>query len=215
MHDLLSGLPVPRTREPIGDGAVVLRGFVSACASELLREVELIGAAAPFQHLTTPGGHVMSVAMTNCGDLGWVSDRRGYRYQRADPLSGQSWPTMPGAFRSVAAEAAEAAGYAPFAPEACLINRYEPGARLSLHQDRDELDLDAPIVSVSLGLPAVFLFGGLRRSDRPRRIRLEHGDVVVWGGVMRLAFHGVEPLDEGSHLATGRCRINLTFRKAG
>jgi DNA oxidative demethylase len=214
MHDLLSGLPVPRTREPIGDGAVVLRGFVSTCASELLREVELIRVAAPFRHLTTRGGYVMSVAMTNCGDLGWVSDRRGYRYQRVDPLSGEAWPAMPCAFRSVAADAAEAAGYARFAPEACLINRYEPGARLSLHQDRDELDLDAPIVSVSLGLPAVFLFGGLRRNDRPRRIRLEHGDVVVWGGPMRLAFHGVEPLDEGLHAVTGRCRFNLTFRKA-
>ena len=215
MHDLLSGLPVRRTVEPIDDGAVVLRGFVSACASELLREVELIRAAAPFRHLTTPGGHVMSVAMTNCGDLGWVSDRRGYRYQRVDPLSGQTL--------------ARDAGHVPV-----RRGRGRGGRRLcavrargvsdqSLRTRRPPFvasgsrraDLDAPIVSVSLGLPAVFLFGGLRRNDRPRRIRLEHGDVVVWGGPTRLAFHGVEPLDEGLHAVTGRCRINLTFRKAG
>jgi alkylated DNA repair protein (DNA oxidative demethylase) len=177
--------------------------------------VERIDAAAPFRHLTTPGGHVMSVAMTNCGELGWVSDRRGYRYQRVDPLSGEPWPAMPALLGRTAHEAAEAAGYARFMPDACLINRYQPGARLSLHQDRNERDLNAPIVSMSLGLPAVFLFGGLRRSDRPRRIRLDHGDVVVWGGPTRLVFHGVEPLDDGLHPVTGRFRINLTFRKAG
>jgi alkylated DNA repair protein (DNA oxidative demethylase) len=214
MQDLLSELPVRRTREPIGDGAVVLRGFATADGSELLCAVESISAAAPFRHLTTPGGYTMSVAMTNCGELGWVSDRSGYRYQRVDPLSGEPWPEMPALFRSIAAVAAEEAGYARFAPDACLINRYEPGARLSLHQDRDERRLGEPIVSVSLGLPAVFLFGGLRRNDRPRRLRLEHGDVVVWGGPTRLTFHGVEALEDGAHAATGRCRINLTFRKA-
>jgi alkylated DNA repair protein (DNA oxidative demethylase) len=207
MRDLLSELPAPRTREPIGDGAVVLRGFVSARAGELLCAVEHIHAAAPFRHLTTPGGHVMSVAMTNCGDLGWVSDRRGYRYQGVDPLSGAPWPAMPELFRCVATGAAEEA--------ACLINRYEPGARLTLHQDRNERDPSQPIVSVSLGVSAIFLFGGLRRNDRPRRIRLDHGDVVVWGGATRFAFHGVEALGEGMHAVTGRCRINLTFRKAG
>jgi DNA oxidative demethylase len=215
MRDLLSDLPVHRTREPIGDGAVVLRGFASERGGELLCAVERIRAAAPFRHLTTPGGHVMSVAMTNCGELGWVSDRRGYRYQRVDPESGKPWPEMPGLLRSLAAEAAREAGYEDFAPDACLINHYEPGTRLTLHQDRDERRLGEPIVSVSLGLPATFLFGGMRRNDRPRRIRLEHGDVVVWGGPTRLAFHGVEPLDDGQHAATGRCRINLTFRKAG
>ncbi len=215
MHDLLSELPVHRTTEPIGDGAVVLRGFVAAHGSELLCAVEGINAAAPFRHLTTPGGYTMSVAMTNCGDLGWVSDRSGYRYQRVDPLNGEPWPVMPALFRSTAAAAAEEAGYARFAPDACLINHYEPGARLSLHQDRDERRLGEPIVSVSLGLPAVFLFGGLRRNDRPRRIRLEHGDVVVWGGPTRLTFHGVEALDDGVHPMTGGCRINLTFRAAG
>lgn len=214
MSDLLSGLPVRRTREPIGDGAVVLRGFAFNDASELLCAVERIQAAAPFRHLTTPGGHVMSVAMTNCGELGWVSDRTGYRYQRVDPLSLHSWPPMPDLLRALAVAAAKDAGYRRFAPDACLINRYEPGARLSLHQDRDENDFRAPIVSVSLGVAAVFLFGGLQRNERPRRIRLEHGDVVVWGGPTRLAFHGIEPLEEGTHALTGRHRINLTFRQA-
>ena len=215
MRDLLSELPVHRASEPIGEGAVVLRGFALAGASELLGAVERIDAAAPFRHLTTPGGHLMSVAMTNCGELGWVSDRSGYRYQHVDPLSGEPWPAMPALLDCTAAEAAEAAGYARFTPDACLINRYQPGARLSLHQDRDERDLAAPIVSMSLGLPAIFLFGGLRRNEKPRRIRLDHGDVVVWGGPTRLVFHGVEPLDDGLHPVTGRCRINLTFRKAG
>jgi alkylated DNA repair protein (DNA oxidative demethylase) len=211
--DLLSGLTTASV-QPIGDGAAVLRGFALSRASELLAAVEQISAAAAFRRMTTPGGYVMSVAMTNCGELGWVTDRTGYRYQRADPVSGKGWPAMPAAFGSVATKAAAEAGYAGFAPDACLVNRYEPGARLSLHQDRNERDMHAPIVSVSLGLPATFLFGGARRNDRPRRIRLEHGDVVVWGGATRLAFHGVETLADGWHTATGACRINLTFRKA-
>jgi len=215
MPDLLSELPVTGIGEPIGDGAVVLRGFAATRASDLLDAVERIGTAAPFRRMSTPGGHTMSVAMTNCGDLGWVTDRRGYRYQRLDPLSDARWPAMPAAFRTVATEAAAAAGYADFPSDACLINRYEPGARLTLHQDRNERDMAAPIVSVSLGLPATFLFGGAQRSDRPRRMRLDHGDVVVWGGPTRLFFHGVEPLDDGWHAATGGCRINLTFRRAG
>jgi alkylated DNA repair protein (DNA oxidative demethylase) len=214
VSDLLSALPTKRTQEPIGDGAVVLRGFAFDDASKLLDAVERIQAAAPFRHLTTPGGHVMSVAMTNCGELGWVSDRTGYRYQRVDPLSSCPWPPMPGVFSTIADAAAKEAGYPRFAPDACLINRYEPGARLTLHQDRDENEFEAPIVSVSLGVAAVFLFGGLRRSDRPRRVRLEHGDVVVWGGPTRLAFHGIEPLAEGTHPLTGHHRINLTFRRA-
>lgn len=213
--DLLSGLSVGSAMEPIGDGAVVLRGFVASQAGDLLRHVARIVAVAPFRHMVTPGGYTMSVAMTNCGDLGWVTDRAGYRYQRTDPLSGTAWPDMPDAFRSVAADAAAKAGHAAFVPDACLINRYEPGTKLSLHQDRNERDVEAPIVSVSLGIPATFLFGGMRRGDRPRRLRLDHGDIVVWGGPTRLAFHGVEPLDEGVHPATGRCRINLTFRRAG
>jgi DNA oxidative demethylase len=156
----------------------------------------------------------MSVAMTNCGCYGWVSDASGYRYDAIDPESGKPWPAMPAPFRKLAEDAAAEAGFPGFAPDACLINRYQPGARLSLHQDRDERHLGAPIVSVSLGLPATFLFGGLKRSDPTRRYRLEHGDVVVWGGPARLAFHGVAPLAEGEHGLLGRQRINLTFRRA-
>lgn len=211
--DLLSGLEP--CREQLAEGAVLLRGFAAARAAALLEHVRRIAEAAPFRRMETPGGHRMSVAMTNCGGLGWVTDRRGYRYDRLDPLSGQAWPEMPEAFAALAAEAAEAAGFTGFAPDACLINRYEPGARMGLHQDRDERDQEAPIVSVSLGLPAVFLFGGLTRRDPARRLRLESGDVAAWGGASRMAFHGVAPLAEGEHPLTGRCRVNLTFRKAG
>jgi alkylated DNA repair protein (DNA oxidative demethylase) len=164
--------------------------------------------------MVTPGGFRMSVAMTNCGDAGWVSDRSGYRYDAIDPDSGKRWPAMPPVFADLAARAAGRAGFDGFATDACLINCYEPGARLSLHQDRNERDFDAPIVSVSLGLPAVFLFGGARRTDRPMRVPLEHGDVVVWGGPARLAFHGVAELHDGTHPLVGCRRINLTFRKA-
>jgi alkylated DNA repair protein (DNA oxidative demethylase) len=181
---------------------VLLRRYACAHAADLLAAVKVIAAAAPFRHLETPGGQRMSVAMTNC-----------YRYGPHDPLSGQPWPPMPASFVTLAREAAAHAGYPGFAPEACLINLYRPGTRLSLHQDRDELDLRAPIVSISLGLPAVFLFGGLQRSDRPRRFPLVHGDIAVWGGPSRLAFHGIAPLHEGTHPATGACRVNLTFRK--
>ena len=215
MRNLLTDLPSQPSKEPIGDGACVLRGFALAHGPELVRAIEHIDAVAPFRRMVTPGGYVMSVAMTNCGEVGWVTDRSGYRYQHTDPLDGRAWPAMPEVFARIATEAAADAGYADFAADACLINRYEPGARLSLHQDRNEHDMTAPIVSFSLGLPAAFLFGGLRRNDRPRRIRLEHGDVVVWGGPARLAFHGVEALEDGEHPVTGRCRINLTFRKAG
>ncbi len=188
-------------REPLADGAVVLRGFARTLAPQLLDEIGVIIERAPWRHMITPGGLRMSVAMTNCGQAGWVSDRTGYRYDRHDPLSGEPWPVMPAAFLDLATRAAADAGFAEFAPDACLINRYEPGTRLSLHQDRDERDLRAPIVSVSLGLPAVFLFGGLRRADRPARVRLAQCDVVVWGGPSRLAFHGVAPLAT----ATTRC----------
>ena len=213
--DLLSGLSIGPAVEPIDNGAVVLRGFALPRADDLLGNVAKIATAAPFRHLVTPGGYTMSVAMTNCGELGWVSDRGGYRYQPIDPRSGKAWPAMPKIFLLLAAEAGEQAGYHDFSPDACLINRYAPGARLSLHQDRDERDQRQPIVSVSLGLPAIFLFGGNRRNDRPQRIRLDHGDVVVWGGPTRLAYHGVEALVDAEHPVTGRCRINLTFRKAG
>jgi alkylated DNA repair protein (DNA oxidative demethylase) len=202
------------SREAIADGAMLLRGFARPIQHDLLAAIEQIVAQAPFRHMSTPGGHQMSVAMTNCGSLGWVTDRTGYRYDGNDPLSGKPWPAMPPAFRELAGQAAAQAAFAGFAPEACLINCYEPGARMSLHQDRDETNYDAPIVSVSLGLPATFMWGGLKRADKPARYRLEHGDIVVWGGPSRLFFHGVAPLADGEHALLGRKRINLTFRKA-
>ena len=193
---------------------MLLRGFARREAAGLAAAAAAIAAAAPFRHMVTPGGWRMSAAMTNCGGVGWVADRSGYRYLPADPITGRPWPPLPALFRSLAVHAAGTAGFAGFSPDCCLINRYEPGARLSLHRDEDERDFTAPIVSVSLGLPAIFLFGGDRRSDRPRRIRLESGDVAVWGGPSRLFYHGVATLAEGEHPLTGRHRINLTFRKA-
>lgn len=195
-------------------GAVLLRGFAIGVDQALLDAVAQVTACAPWRHLVTPGGYTMSVAMSNCGALGWVSDRTGYRYTRTDPLSGQPWPPMPDCFVDLAGRAAAEAGFNDFKPDACLVNRYKPGARLSLHQDKDEGDMSAPIVSVSLGLPAVFLFGTTLRKDRPARYRLVHGDVAVWGGPARLAYHGVAPLAEGEHALLGRQRINLTFRCA-
>lgn len=192
----------------IAEGAVVLRGFAVPCSDALEAAVHAITAQAPFRHMTVPGGHKMSVAMTNCGKAGWVSDRSGYRYEATDPETGMRWPPMPECFTEIAASAAAQAGYGKFCPDVCLINDYQPGARMSLHQDKDERDFTAPIVSVSLGGPATFLFGGVSRKDKSHRIRLTHGDVVVWGGPARLFFHGVSPLKPGA------ARINLTFRKA-
>jgi DNA oxidative demethylase len=200
--------------EALAPGAAVFRGIASARAGALLAGVEQVAERAPFRFLVTPGGFTMSVAMTNCGDAGWVSDRSGYRYDPIDPTTGKPWPAMPAAFIELAQVAAARLGFAPYRPDVCLINRYEPGARLSLHQDRDEKGYIDPIVSVSLGLPAMFLWGGERRADRPKRIPLVHGDVVVWGGPSRLRFHGVMPLKDGEHPMLGRKRINLTFRKA-
>jgi DNA oxidative demethylase len=212
--DLFEGAYSPcGVQEALADGAQVLRGFAFKSERELIAAIEAVAAAAPFRHMTTPGGFVMSVAMTNCGSSGWVTDRQGYRYDAVDPDSGLPWLAMPQVMRDIATHAALVCGYADFTSEACLINRYEPGARMSLHQDRNERDLSAPVVSVSLGLPATFLFGGAHRSDRTIKTRLEHGDVVVWGGPARLAFHGVTALRDGFHSTLGRRRINLTFRK--
>jgi len=201
-------------REQLAPGAVMLRGFARSHERELIAAIEAITAQAPFRRMMTPGGHQMSVAMTSCGAFGWVTDRSGYRYDAVDPDSGRPWPAMPPSFRELAERAAAEAGFAGFAPDACLINCYEAGAKMSLHQDRDERNMGAPIVSVSLGLPATFLFGGLKRADKAQRYRLVHGDVVVWGGPARLAFHGVAPLADGEHGLLGRRRINLTFRRA-
>jgi alkylated DNA repair protein (DNA oxidative demethylase) len=200
--------------EPLADGAMVLRGFAMATAETLWREITRVIEAAPLRRLVTPGGLRMSVAMTNCGKLGWLSDRRGYRYDSVDPDSGHAWPPLPAAMQDLARKAAAAAGFPGFDPDACLVNRYEPGARLTLHQDRDEKDLRQPIVSLSLGLPAVFLFGGAKRSDSTVHVPLAHGDVVVWGGASRLRFHGVLAVKDGWHPMTGPCRVNVTFRRA-
>ncbi len=198
----------------MGEGAVLLRRFANTVEFDLIADLRDIIEQAPFRRMVTPGGHQMSVAMTNCGGVGWVTDRSGYRYDANDPEAGRPWPAMPLSFRELAQQAAAQAGFDGFSPDACLINRYQPGAKMSLHQDKDEHDFGAPIVSVSLGLPAIFLFGGLKRSDKARRFRLEHGDIAVWGGPARLVFHGVAPLADGEHPLMGRQRINLTFRKA-
>ena len=201
------------TRTPLGPQACVLHRFALPVVDALPDDIARIEAVAPFRQLVTPGGRTMSVAMTNCGSYGWCSDPRGYRYDPHDPDSGRPWPPMPGTFLRLAAEVAQAAGFPGYVPDACLINRYEPGTRLTLHQDRDEDDHVAPIVSVSLGLPATFLFGGFARGDKTVRVPLVHGDVVVWGGADRMRFHGVLPVKDGVHELLGTRRINLTFRK--
>ncbi len=214
--NLLDALGEDQPQEAqLGPGATVLYQFAAPEAAALVSAIEGVVAQAPFRHMITPGGFRMSAALTNCGSLGWVSDETGYRYEGADPVSGLAWPAMPAVFRALANDAAARAGFAEFVPDSCLMNRYEPGARLTLHQDRNERDFRQPIVSVSLGLPAVFLFGGLKRKDKVVRYRLTHGDVVVWGGPARLRYHGVLALADGEHPLLGRARINLTFRKAG
>lgn len=211
--DLFDNLEEPWA-EPLEAGAVVLRRFARADAPALLDAINQVTAQAPLRQMQTPGGHTMSAAMACCGTWGWVTDRRGYRYQQTDPLTDQPWPAMPEIFRDLARDAAERAGYPDFESDACLINRYLPGAKMGLHQDKDETDFSQPIVSVSLGSPIVFQFGGDRRSDRPQKVPLEHGDVVVWGGTSRLRYHGVLTLKALEHPLTGACRYNLTFRKA-
>ncbi|CAB3954573.1 Alpha-ketoglutarate-dependent dioxygenase AlkB [Achromobacter insolitus] len=202
-------------RVVLGPQSLVLRGFALPMVDALLAGVDAVAAQAPFRHMETPGGYTMSVALTNCGQLGWTSDARGYRYTRTDPLSGQPWPAMPPAFMLLAQAAAAEAGFPGFEPDACLVNRYEPGSRLSLHQDRNERDYGAPIVSVSLGMPAMFLFGGEQRADKASRTPLFHGDVVVWGGVDRLRYHGIMPIKDLPHPRLGSQRINFTIRRAG
>lgn len=202
------------TPRALAEGALFLGNFAAAQAPALLAAVRAISTAAPFARMQTPGGRTISVAITSCGSVGWFSDRNGYRYTPKNPRSNTAWPPMPGNLLRLAQRAAEQAGYPHFTPDSCLINRYEPGNRLSLHQDKNERDYTQPIVSVSLGVAATFLFGGSQRSDRTEKVLLQHGDVVVWGGASRLVFHGIAPLPEVSHPLTGRLRINLTFRKA-
>lgn len=211
----LFGVDAPGQRVLLGRAALVLRGFALPDVDELVAGVASVVERSPFRHMVTPGGFTMSVALTNCGALGWTSDRKGYRYSEIDPDAGQAWPEMPPVFGRLAREAAAQAGFDGFEPDACLVNRYLPGARLSLHQDRNERDFGAPIVSVSLGMSATFLFGGNERADRPAKVALHHGDVAVWGAQDRLRYHGVMPLKDQPHPLLGRQRINLTFRKAG
>lgn len=214
-HSLALGEASPiASRVALGARTVLLRGFAWERAPELVATIGAIAAVSPFRHMVTPGGWAMSVALTNCGQVGWVTDRTGYRYDPVDPATGRSWPAMPWTFADMAAEAAAAAGFRGFCPDSCLVNRYAPGARLSLHQDRNERDFEQPIVSVSLGLPAIFLWGGKTRTEKARRIPLSHGDVMVWGGEDRLTFHGVHALAEGEHRLTGAYRFNFTFRRA-
>jgi len=214
MHDLFDLHSREEEKTVLGTDAVVLRGFACDIDTEVMAALRAVIALAPFRNMITPGGHTMSVAMTNCGAAGWVTDLSGYRYAGRDPVTGNPWPPMPAIFLSLATRAAATAGFGDFLPDACLINRYVPGAKLSLHQDKNETDFTAPIVSVSLGLPARFMFGGVRRNDRVTRVELRHGDIVVWGRSARLAYHGIDTLKDGDHPVAGRCRFNLTFRKA-
>ena len=215
MSDLFDPIvPLTPPREVMAEGALLLRGAALPFETDILTAIQAITAMSPFRHMVTPGGFVMSVAMTNCGAAGWVTDRSGYRYDALDPESGKPWPAMPASFLDLAVAAAKEAGYPNFVPDACLINRYEPGARLSLHQDKNERNFANPIVSVSLGLPATFQFGGQKRNDPVRKFALRHGDVAVWGGPSRLCYHGVPELKEGDHETVGRMRLNLTFRGA-
>lgn len=215
MFDDLFGSPQPGERERLGSSAFVLRGFALPYLDAVLPAIAAIEAGSPFRHMVTPGGFTMSVALTNCGQWGWTTDRRGYRYSGIDPDNGKPWPAMPDVFERLACEAAAAAGFDPFMPDACLINRYLPGSRLSLHQDKNERDFNAPIVSVSLGMTATFLFGGHERTDKTTKVPLYHGDVAVWGGEDRLRYHGIMPLKDHPHPVLGSQRINFTFRKAG
>ena len=211
MTDLFGG---PPEEEVLANGALLLRGFALPIEADLLAAIGTVTAISPFRHMVTPGGFTMSVAMSNCGAAGWVTDRKGYRYTASDPETGKNWPAMPDIFRALASEAADRAGYPGFEPDACLINRYEPGARMTLHQDKNERDYAAPIVSVSLGLPATFLFGGTERAGKTLKVPLAHGDVAVWGGPSRMNFHGVNTVADGVHPLVGRRRLNLTFRRA-
>ncbi|MGB1310524.1 MAG: DNA oxidative demethylase AlkB [Leucothrix sp.] len=201
--------------DSITGDAVVLRQFLVNRSDELADAIKQVESAAPFRHMQTAGGFTMSAALTGCGDVGWVSDRRGYRYAAIDPVTGEPWPNMPAVLQEIAQACALEAGYADYFPDACLINRYAPKAKMSLHQDKDEQDFTAPIVSISLGVPATFLFGGLKRSDKTIKVPVAHGDVVVWGGKSRLCFHGVSPIKQAYHPFWGDQRINITFRVAG
>jgi len=201
-------------QQKVAEGAWLLRGFALAFTSELLFEIQQVIAQAPLRTMHTPSGLPLSVQTTSCGDAGWVSDAYGYRYARRNSFAQKRWPAMPKAFSTLAQQAASAAGFKHYVPDSCLINVYNVGAKMSLHQDKNEKDFSQPIVSVSLGLPATFLLGGLARENATQKIQLIHGDIIVWGGPARLFFHGVLPIKAGRHPLLGERRINLTFRNA-
>ena len=213
--DLFDQAELQPTRQEILKDVVLLRAFVLSAEEEILADLANVREATPLRKMVTAGGKPMSVMTASCGGLGWVSDHQGYRYAATDPLTGQPWPAMPASFRHLAQQSAEIAGFPGFEPDSCLINRYAIGAKMGLHQDKDEQDFNQPIVSVSLGVPAVFQIGGHKRSDQALKLPLYHGDVLVWGGESRLRFHGVMPVKAGIHPVLGATRINLTFRKAG
>ncbi|MDI1360702.1 DNA oxidative demethylase AlkB [Methylotenera sp.] len=204
----------PNKLEIIKD-AYLLKSYALTNEKALLSDLEQAVSQAPLRHMMTKMGFAMSAAMTNCGVLGWVSDHQGYRYDMKDPATNKPWPVMPASFQQLATLAAAEAGFNDFQPDACLINQYQVGASMGLHQDKNELDFNQPIVSVSLGIPAVFQFGGLNRMDKTHKIPLMHGDIVVWGGQSRIHFHGIAPLKMNTHPILGAYRYNLTFRKAG
>lgn len=206
----LSLLPTERSAQVLHEGLTLLPGFVDTAA--LRAAIDHLVQQSPLRQMTVPSGRRMAVAMSNCGSLGWTSDARGYRYSAIDPLTGRLWPQMPERFLALAQEAAAKAGFVGFNPDVCLINRYLVGTQLGLHRDSDEADHAHPIVSVSIGASARFLWGGLKRSDPVRHLALHDGDVVVWGGAARLTYHGVAPLRSVDAHAM---RLNLTFRRAG
>jgi alkylated DNA repair protein (DNA oxidative demethylase) len=214
VKDLFFAVDLRPAVQPLGPEAKLLCGFALPDQAALWTDLAAVIEQAPFRAVTTPGGQPMSAALTACGSWGWHADRKGYRYVDRNPQTGELWPAMPDSFLKLAQTAAFTAGFGAFEPDACLMNRYLPGGKMGLHQDLDERDLSQPIVSVSLGLPAVFVFGGLQRTGPKRKVELLHGDVVVWGGGSRLCYHGVLPVAEGRHPLVGSMRINLTFRKA-
>lgn len=205
----------PPQQQQILEDVYLLQGFALSGAAHLVADLHAVIQIAPLRQMLTPSGLMMSVLTSSCGKRGWISDKKGYRYSTIDPISGQTWPEMPDSFITLAQQAAAIAGFENFAPDSCLINSYASGAKMGLHQDKDERDFTQPIVSVSLGVAAMFQMGGFKRGEQALKFALHHGDVLVWGRTARLRFHGVLPVKAATHPAFGERRVNLTFRKAG
>lgn len=210
MPDLFSNNRPPI--EEIYPDLFVLANFVDT--NPLMVQVERITKVSPFRKMMTPNGHYTGVALTNCGDFGWTSDRNEYRYSSSDPLNNQPWLAIPESFKALAKNAAHVAGFKDFEPDACLINQYLIGTKLGSHQDKNEKDFSQPIVSVSIGLSAVFQIFGNQRAGQAINYRLYDGDVVVWGNSARLCYHGVRTLSAAELDPTCQQRINITFRKS-